>query len=139
MQQIHEQVWISDIDGVQTNSTEQFDRVITVCQDNVIDNVNCAYSWYNMSDGPDNTYGGDCSYGLFEQAASELLWAMSRGEEVLIHCHVGRSRSASVAIAAIAAHESMDFDEAFMYVKEQRPIVNPDTRLRRFARRFVGS
>lgn len=138
MQQIHEQVWISDIDGVQTNSTAQFDRVITVCQDNVIDNVGCAYEFYNMSDGPQNSYGGDSSYSLFEQAAASLLRALEAGEEVLIHCHMGQSRSASVAIAAIGAYESMDYDEAFMHVKEQRPVVNPDPRLRRFARRFIG-
>lgn len=137
MQQIHEQLWITDISGVQTNSTDPFDRVITVCQDGVIDNVGCAYEYYNMSDGPDNAYGGDCSYSLFEQAAGSLLRALDSGEVVLIHCHMGQSRSASVAVAAIGVHESMDFDEAFMFVKEQRPVVNPETRLRRFSRRFI--
>jgi hypothetical protein len=33
--------------------------------------------------------------------------------------------------------EQQDFETTFMDVKEQRSVVNPDTQLRRYARRFI--
>jgi protein-tyrosine phosphatase len=137
MQQLHDQVWIADISDARTESTARFDRVITVCQDHIADNVSGPYEWYNMNDGSGNAYGGDDSYALFEQAATSLLRALQDGETVLVHCHMGQSRSASVIVAAIAVLEQEDFETTFMDVKEQRSVVNPDTQLRRYARRFI--
>lgn len=136
MQDIHEQVAIGTITDARTTSTKDFDRVITTCQDSIADNVSCAYEWYNMSDG-EAEYGGDDSYYLFAQAADSLLHALERGESVIIHCHAGQSRSASVAISAIAVYEDMSFEETFNFVKEQRPIIQPNPQLRRYSRRFV--
>lgn len=138
MIQVHDQVWIADIGSVRENSTEDFDRVITTCQDHVADNVGCAYEWYNMSDGEADGYGGDSSYNMFETAADSLLWAIERGERVLVHCHMGQSRSVSVALSAIAVYEEMSYDEAFNYMKERRPVMQPDSQLRRYSRRFIG-
>lgn len=137
MNQIDDQLWITDIDGVRTNSTSRFDRVITVCQDEVIDNVGCSYEWYNMSDGPENSYGGDSSYSLFQQASQSLLRALQNGETVLIHCHMGQSRSVSVAIAAFAVWQEMDYEEARAYVMDRNGRTHPDGNLVRYTKRFI--
>lgn len=138
MIEVHGQVWVADIGSVRENSTKDFDRVITVCQDHVADNVSCAYEWYNMADGECDGYGGDDSYARFKQAAESLLWALERGERVLIHCHAGKSRSTSVAMAALAVYEDIPWEDSFNMVKENRPSANPDSQLRRYSRRFVN-
>lgn len=137
MNQIDSQLWISDIVEVRTGPTEQFDRVITVCQENVIDNVGCSYEWYNMSDGPENSYGGDSSYSLFQQAATSLLSALRNGEAVLIHCHMGQSRSVSVAIAAYAVWKELDYEEARAEVMDKNGRSHPERQLVRYTKRFI--
>jgi len=94
---------VTAIGEAQTMDKTDFDRVITVCQDSIEDNVSSEqeYSHYNMADGPACGYGGDHSYEMFEEAADELYEALSSGETVLIHCHAGESRSVSVATAAL--------------------------------------
>lgn len=92
-------------EAVQMDKSE-IDRVITVCQEPIDDNVSSdtEYSWYDMSDGDpvvEGQYGGSCEYSLFSDAANELYTALSDGETVLIHCHAGQSRSVSVSAAAL--------------------------------------
>jgi len=45
---------------------------------------------------------------------------------VLIHCHQGVSRSASVVIAFVMEEMDLEFDTALRYVRERRPKVNPN-------------
>lgn len=137
MNQITENLWIGDIQDVWEGDTSQFDRVITVCQDEVSDNVGCRYNFFNMSDGPHNGYGGDSSYEMFHEAAITLLGALSYGEEVLIHCHMGQSRSVSVAAAALAIIEEMTYQRAFELIETGRPQAHPDPHLRSHAEDFI--
>lgn len=126
MDQITENLWIGDINDVYERSTSRFDRVITVCQDEVSENVGCSYNFFNMSDGPQCGYGGDHSYELFHEAAITLLGALTYGEEVLIHCHMGQSRSVSVSVAVIGVMKDMDRIHAFEFVKERRMQAHPE-------------
>ena len=132
----HPLLHISDINYVRENPLD-YDRVVTVCQDSVVDNVGCAYEYYNLSDGETEGYGGEFSYTLFEQAAGGVQHSIERGEKTLIHCHMGQSRSVSVAAAAIAVHEDILFEEALEDCRSAE--VEPDLGLQRFGRRFVNS
>jgi hypothetical protein len=132
---VHNQLRIANIAYVQQESFDA-DRVITVCQEPVVENVNTAYGWYNLDDGKSD-YGGECTYSLFSQAASSLTDALRRGEDVIIHCHRGRSRSASVAIAALCVYSDMSWDDMYARVEESRPCIDPDGMLRVFGRGFV--
>ena len=129
----HPLLHISDISYVRENPLD-YDRVVTVCQDDVVDNVGCAYEYYNLSDGETTGYGGEFSYTLFEQAAGSVLDNLERGEKMLIHCHEGVSRSVSVASAAIAVHEDSRFEEA---LEDCRTDIEPDRGLVRFGHRFA--
>lgn len=137
MDQITENLWVGDIQDVREESTSRFDRVITVCQDEVGDNVGCNYHHFNMSDGPADSYGGDHSYELFHEAALTLLGSLMYGEKVFIHCHMGQSRSVSVACAAISVKEQIPYHRAFKMVERGRPQAHPDPHLQDHAEKFI--
>ena len=51
-----------------------------------------------------------------------------KGEEnILVHCAAGSSRSATIVIAYLMwKNKEMTFEKVFNYVKEKRPVVNPN-------------
>ena len=61
---------------------------------------------------------------VWEQAAEAIHMAKSNNEKVLVHCHAGRSRSASTIIYYLMKYEGKPFDVAFSYVKYYRPSIN---------------
>lgn len=143
-----------DYDGVGelhiTNITEAaqmdktgFDRVITVCQEPIDDNISSEmeYSWYDMSDGRpvvEGKYGGSCEYELFEEAAEELYHALDDDETVLIHCHAGQSRSVSVAVAALGKLLDLSRSESLELVHYYRATFQyPDMLLMDHARQYI--
>ena len=131
---------ITDITEAIQEPTSHFDRVITVCQDSIEDNISDdqTYSYYCMSDGPTNAYGGDHSYEMFEEAADELYEALSDDESVLIHCHHGTSRSVSVATAALGRLLGMNRSEAIDRVHYYRPRPSyPDRLLMEHASEYI--
>lgn len=139
MDEISDDLWISGIQKVREESTGQFDRVISVCQDEVSDNVGCNYNHFNMADGPACGYGGDCSYELFHEAALMALASLTYGETVLVHCHVGKSRSVSVSIAALAVYNHWTYEKAYNVVEEGRPQMHPDGLLIEHAKKFISN
>ena len=52
--------------------------------------------------------------------------AVRRGGRVLVHCHRGRSRSASVVVAALMQLKSWDLDTALRHVRACRPVAQPN-------------
>ena len=138
MNEIIHGIWISGIQPVREQSTSRFNTVITVCQESVEDNVGCQYSHFNMADGPDNDYGGDASYGVFERAANRLHTAVENNDTVLIHCHKGQSRSVSVAAAVIGCIENTSFDAALDIVETHRPQAGPDELLQQHGATYIN-
>ncbi|OHT08575.1 hypothetical protein TRFO_22831 [Tritrichomonas foetus] len=53
--------------------------------------------------------------------------AIDNGGIVLVHCRKGISRSAALCVAYIMSAQKLNFEEAYMYVKKQRSIVNINT------------
>ena len=47
------------------------------------------------------------------------------GYKILVHCHMGASRSVSMVMAYLIAYEGMTLGEAFGIVREGRPIAYP--------------
>jgi hypothetical protein len=48
------------------------------------------------------------------------------GRAVLIHCHQGVSRSATITIAYLMKRLSWNYEQAYAYVKERRPCIYPN-------------
>lgn len=140
MDQITDQLWITDIRTVCEQPTDRFDHVVTVCQDSVEDNVGCAYTQFKLADGPYavGRYGGECSYSMFERAASTVLSFLEVGDTVLVHCHNGQSRAPSVSIAALAVYEGLSYVEAYDIVSENRTQTNTDGTLQFYTTRFIS-
>ncbi len=50
----------------------------------------------------------------------------SDGGKAMIYCRAGMSRSASLCIAYFIKHHHMSLEDAFAYVKQRRPIIQPN-------------
>jgi protein-tyrosine phosphatase len=66
-----------------------------------------------------------------ERATQELISLAKRkeqtGENVLVHCNMGISRSASVVIRYLQQIHKMTYKEAFLYTRRKRPVVRPNS------------
>ena len=60
---------------------------------------------------------------LYFQEAFNFI---DESERVLVHCHAGVSRSASIIIAYLMLKNKWRYNEAFTHVKKKRPIINPN-------------
>jgi len=65
------------------------------------------------------------------EQACEIIKAAKEANppgKVLVHCVMGRSRSASIVMAYLVLHENMTLKEAFELTHQARPIVRPNSR-----------
>ncbi|KAJ7181179.1 protein-tyrosine phosphatase-like protein [Mycena filopes] len=53
--------------------------------------------------------------------------SLVRGENVLVHCQQGVSRSASIVIAYLIRERAMSYDAAFAHVKQRRQCIRPNS------------
>jgi protein-tyrosine phosphatase len=138
MNQITPMLYVTDIKTVRETSLPGITHVVTVCQDDVRDNVGCDYDYFCMSDGPAQGYvPGDNSYEMFEEACECVIESLESDNTVLVHCHAGRSRSVAVCTATLAVTGGLTYEEAFNRVREARPIANSHPLLRDHAERFI--
>lgn len=52
--------------------------------------------------------------------------ARQNGANILVHCHAGVSRSATLTIAYILKHSKMTMMDTYRYVKGKRAIISPN-------------
>lgn len=71
----------------------------------------------------------DCSQDMEAvwTAASDIIEECKRTRrKVLVHCHAGRSRSASAVIYYLMTREGLDLDNALRHVESCRPQISPN-------------
>lgn len=62
----------------------------------------------------------------FREAIDFIEGHIREGRNVLVHCRVGMSRSATLVIAYLMHKEWLSYDEAYKKVKEKRRIIQPN-------------
>lgn len=62
----------------------------------------------------------------FEEAHEFINKAINSGENILIHCYAGISRSATIVISYIMKKYKMTNDDAYIFVRNKRNIVEPN-------------
>jgi predicted protein tyrosine phosphatase len=136
------QLWNASIEEVRHGSTAgKFDRIVSVCQDRCENNVagRIPYDHFMLADGVESQqeHGGDCSYTMFEIAAENISeWVQN--EQVLVHCHAGRSRSVTICAAIIACERDIGFDKGLQWVTNaQDGRGDPNELLRSHGHRYV--
>ncbi|XP_076877126.1 protein phosphatase Slingshot homolog 3 isoform X2 [Brachyhypopomus gauderio] len=100
----------------------------------------------------DNFYPESFTYmnvRVYDVEATDLLshWnntymfindARKRGQAVLVHCKMGVSRSASTVMAFLMKQQGWGLDHALNYVRERRPIVQPNDGFLRQLQTYSG-
>ena len=72
----------------------------------------------------------------YEKAFQFFEDCQKNQKNVLVHCYMGSSRSASTIIYYMIRKHGYQFDEAFQYLKERRPHVNLNTNFEQELRQF---
>ena len=83
-----------------------------------------------LIDGPGNPFKAFI-------CAVNLLDALCKVGSVLIHCHEGKSRSASVLAAYITSKTGCSLDKAYQTIAEKRPIIEPKAAMYELASNYI--
>jgi protein-tyrosine phosphatase len=59
-----------------------------------------------------------------ERGVNYLVRNLEEGHIVYVHCKAGRGRSATIVIAYLMKFQKLSYEEAFAYVKKQRPKIH---------------
>ena len=79
------------------------------------------YISLNLDDVPNQII-----YQALEPSYEFIRDALSNGGTVLVHCHAGVSRSASIIIYFLMKVKGWSYATALSYLRTYRPIVNPN-------------
>jgi len=58
----------------------------------------------------------------------DFIYEKQKNENILIHCYMGSSRSATIIVLYLMDKHKFSLDEALKFIKEKREIVNINTR-----------
>ena len=145
MHQVHDDpnIWITDIDTVQTEELPDVERVISTCQDTAEANVpdDVRYRHVSLADDLQSqaNWGGSCSYDQFGEAVLTIRTCIVFSWPTVIHCHHGANRSVATTAAALAVHTGYSLAEALTHICSVRPQADPDPLMLNHASRYVSA
>lgn len=86
----------------------------------ILENFNVL--WINVVDDLDTDINR-----YFQQANDFLLSCKQKNEKVLVHCHMGISRSSSIVLAYLMKYHHDTLMKAYSYLLDRRPICSPNS------------
>lgn len=110
-------------------------NVLSLCGDIGYKKVeNISYRYFSVSDKPKNMHElfsilNDCILHIDEVLSERRQECNRKGKStnrILVHCMMGRSRSATVIIAYLMMKHSMKWREALEFLREKRSVVEPN-------------
>lgn len=125
--EIRDDLYISDLESAEQYGDE-FEHVITLSQDP----HDHTTQFVPLFDDETNTQED------FDRAVAVTLKAMREDGDVLVHCHAGISRSATVLITALAHEKESTFEAEYDTVWEAKPSIAPHPELRKQALDFLS-
>ncbi|KLO10100.1 phosphatases II [Schizopora paradoxa] len=87
---------------------------------------------------PDSSAEGVLKPALLDGAVRFIGERISKGQNVLVHCQQGISRSASIVTAYLMRTRSLSFDDALALVRAQRPCVKPNSGFQKALRAWAS-
>lgn len=138
LDQVHPQVWIGTADSAEDEellAQEGISVVLNVARecDYKLDAPMTKLIKIGIDDGKLS------NVGVFEKAAEVIAGAVDNGDNVLVHCAAGVSRSCTAVISYLMLYKGMGWSEALSELREHRPCVNPHPLLvRSLIRDFNG-
>jgi len=125
-----QRVWIGNIDAasdLQWLKSKKITHVVNCAShiDNFFANHGVHYIKLPLRDVPDIS---DDLLSTLEPSYQYITKVLERSPEnnVLIHCHAGISRSASISIYYLMRKYNMTFDQALSHLSSKRSIVRPN-------------
>jgi len=62
----------------------------------------------------------------FSECLKFIQGAVRTGGKVLVHCHAGVSRSASIVLLHLMVNSGLSFDESLAHLRKVRPVASPN-------------
>jgi len=99
--------------------------------------------YLNLSLKDNPTPGGEDLFQVLERTYRYIAGVIKfdPNTKILVHCHMGKSRSASIVIYYLMRSRGWGYDEALEFAKSKRPIVAPNmwyAKQLRDAERLIG-
>jgi len=130
-------IYVGDIEAIGEEPTNQFNTVVSVCQDKADENVGCTYKQFPLADDRTSVenWGGTIDYSTFREACDYVRYKAE--PPILVHCHSGQNRSVAVVTAVLAVAHRLAFDEACDNVRLCRDVANSNDLMKSHARRYI--
>lgn len=78
---------------------------------------------------------GEHDYDTYKKAVDSVIDALESGDEVLVNCHAGMSRSVSACVAAQVCHYDMEYIEALQNARIEHR--NPTPPLMKSSEKYI--
>ena len=100
-------------------------HILNISHEKDPDYSNITTMFIQMPDGGGLSKEGKTIDEHFQSAIDFIQNARDKGGRVLVHCHMGISRSATLVIAYLMKTQNKSYNTVLTMVKNKRPIVDP--------------
>ncbi|MDX1992759.1 MAG: dual specificity protein phosphatase [bacterium] len=123
--QVYDGIYVGELEAVDNQAAVRAEGITAVVR---LDEHDCSSGQWNDAFAlldmpiPDGEYVDSDTIDTITDFINQQIEA---GGKVLIHCHMGISRSVSMAMAYLIAYEGMSLAEAFGTVRDGREVAYP--------------
>jgi len=122
---VYDDIYIGESETLKHQNTVRAEGITAVVRLDQISRADGQWSRaFTLLDAP----MPDCQYmddDTIDQVTRFIYERVEAGDKVLVHCHMGVSRSVSMVMAYLIAYEGMSLAEAFGTVREGRASAYP--------------